>query len=121
MYFENEPISDDSLFLRAISYFIVSVNGDDNQSVPTKFALEQNYPNPFNPSTKIKYSIPTSSKVKLIVYDILGRKVAELVNQVQNAGYYEVNFNASNLSSGVYFYRISYSNQFLTKKMLLLK
>ena len=103
------------------SGIIVSVNGDDNQSVPTKFALEQNYPNPFNPSTKIKYSIPTSSKVKLIVYDILGRKVAELVNQVQNAGYYEVNFNASNLSSGVYFYRISYSNQFLTKKMLLLK
>jgi len=100
---------------------VVSVDAEENQSIPNKFALEQNYPNPFNPSTKIRYSIPTSSKVKLVVYDILGRKVTELVNKVQDAGYYEFNFNAADLSTGVYIYRLSYSDHFLTKKMLLLK
>jgi len=68
--------------------------------------LEQNYPNPFNPSTIIRYQLSANSSVKLEVFDMIGRRVASLVNAEQAAGRYEVNFNASNLSSGVYFYRL---------------
>ena len=93
---------------------------------PTEFVLEQNYPNPFNPVTKIKYSIPanveTSYMTSLRVFDILGNEVAELVNEQKQAGTYEVKFNAGDLSSGVYFYRLQTSNGVaLTKKLLLLK
>ena len=96
-------------------------------NTPLKFALEQNYPNPFNPSTKIKYSVPSNVKsgtadVKLIVYDILGREIKTLVNEKQQAGNYEVNFNASGLASGMYIYRIEVGNKFSsTKKMILLR
>ncbi len=74
--------------------------------LPLEYALEQNYPNPFNPSTSIKYSIPEDGFVKLAVYNMLGEEVAAIVNTTQKAGRYEVNFNASNLASGVYVYRI---------------
>ena len=84
---------------------------ENNSELPIEFSLSQNYPNPFNPSTTIKYSIPKDvrgekQEVRLVVHDILGRKVATLVNQKQKAGNYEVKFDASNLSSGVYFYKI---------------
>ena len=90
------------------------------------FYLDQNYPNPFNPSTKIKYSIPivgTSDRVsvQLKVYDVLGNQIATLVNEERSAGVYEVEFDASNLSSGVYFYTLSAGNYFDTKKMILLR
>ncbi len=88
---------------------------------PDKFELNQNYPNPFNPTTKIKYSIPKTSNVELKVFDILGRKVAELVNEEKPAGNYTVDFNASKLSSGIYFYRITSGNFTQVKKMILLK
>jgi hypothetical protein len=98
---------------------------------PSAFALENNYPNPFNPSTKINYNLPSDSKVTLEVYNIAGEKVAQLVNQDQSAGYYSVDFNSSslnkNISSGVYFYKITAvekstgSNFSSIKKMLLLK
>ena len=88
---------------------------------PLKFALEQNYPNPFNPTTKIKFTIPQNGIVKLAVYDILGRKVADLLNRKMKAGKYTVNFNAANLASGVYFYRLQAGNHISTKKMMLLK
>jgi len=88
---------------------------------PAKFDLEQNYPNPFNPSTTIKYSIIKTGKVKLAVYDILGREVLVLADEVKESGFYEVNFDASYLSSGVYFYRLVTENYVSTKKMLLLK
>ena len=95
---------------------------EDNASyIPQEFVLHQNYPNPFNPSTKISYSIPYRAKVRLDVYDILGRKVAELVNEEKSAGKYEVRFDAGNLSSGVYIYQLSYSDKLLSKKMLLIK
>ncbi|MEJ2617986.1 MAG: pectinesterase family protein, partial [Ignavibacteriaceae bacterium] len=101
---------------------VTSVKDDENiNQVPLNFQLFQNYPNPFNPSTTIKYGIPQSSHVKIILYDILGREVATIVNEVKNAGYYTVKFNASSLASGVYFYRIEAGNFVQVKKMMLLK
>jgi hypothetical protein len=90
-------------------------------TLPTKFALMQNYPNPFNPTTSIAYELPITAKVVLKVYDVLGREVATLVNQVQAAGRYVQPFNASGLSSGIYFYRLQAGNFVETKKMMLVK
>ena len=95
-------------------------------AIPTAYGLENNFPNPFNPQTKIQYSLPENAKVRLAVYDMLGRQVAELVNEEQNAGYYEKTFTGSNLSSGMYIYRITAQaqgkNAFTkVKKMLLVK
>jgi hypothetical protein len=93
--------------------------------VPSTYAISQNYPNPFNPSTKIDYDLPYDGKVSITLYDLTGREVSKLVNEVKTAGYYTVQFNASNLSSGMYFYRISAEgtgNSFVTtKKMVLVK
>jgi len=86
-----------------------------------KFSLANNYPNPFNPSTKIQYSLPTNEFVSLKVYDIIGREVATLVNQQQSAGVYDVSFNASNLTSGIYFYKIDAGSFVDVKKMMLIK
>jgi len=102
------------------------VDVKDENNIPTEYKLFQNYPNPFNPSTTIKYSIPTNvksemSNVKLVVYDILGREVVTLVNKVQKQGNYEVNFNASNITSGIYFYRLQSGNFSESKKMILIK
>jgi len=90
-------------------------------AMPSDYALEQNYPNPFNPSTLINYSIPQNSFVTLKVYDVIGNEVAVLVNQTQSAGKYEVRFDASNLSNGVYMYSIKTDNFTSTKKMILMK
>ncbi len=94
-----------------------------NLTAPEKFELAQNYPNPFNPTTIITYQLPLSSDVKLEIFDVLGRKVATLVNAKQDAGSYVANFNASayNLTSGVYFYRLQAGNFTETKKMMLVK
>jgi len=88
---------------------------------PDKFVLEQNFPNPFNPNTVIKYSITQTGMVTLTVYNILGKKVTTLVNETKEAGRYEVNFNASNLASGLYFYNIKSGNFSAVKKMVLMK
>ncbi len=88
---------------------------------PSTFSLEQNYPNPFNPSTTIRYSIPTSGFVTLKAFDVLGNEVATLVNEQKFAGSYEINFNASQLTSGVYFYTINAGSFVETKKMILMK
>ena len=88
---------------------------------PTNFVLSQNYPNPFNPTTTIKYQIPEGSNVKVVIYDALGKQVAVLVNEFQSAGTYTTNFNASNLASGIYFYRMEAGNFVKVNKMLLLK
>jgi hypothetical protein len=89
--------------------------------LPLQYALEQNYPNPFNPSTKISYSIPEDGFVKLAVYNLLGEEVATIVNSFQKADRYEVNFNASSLSSGVYVYKIESANYTSSKKLVLMK
>jgi Secretion system C-terminal sorting domain len=90
-------------------------------SIPTSFSLSQNYPNPFNPSTKINFSLPSPNNVKIILYDITGKKVAEILNQQLSAGSHTVNFNAANLASGTYIYRIQAGNFAEAKKMVLLK
>ena len=102
-------------------------NENDNKKVLSndiesgKLEIFENYPNPFNPATIINYSLPVDEKVIIKVYDILGREVAELVNEFKTAGNYSVNFEASSLSSGVYFYSISAGNFHQTKKMVLTK
>jgi hypothetical protein len=98
---------------------ITSVEKPD--AMPTKFSLEQNYPNPFNPSTKITYGVARQTNVKLEVFDILGRKVATLVNEAKTAGSYSVEFDASKIVSGVYVYRLSTPELTISKKMLLVK
>lgn len=90
-------------------------------NIPEQFYLSQNYPNPFNPSTTIEYGLNEAGPVSLIVYDIIGRKIQTLVDQNQFEGNYKVNFNASSLASGVYFYRLIAPNKILTKKMTLIK
>lgn len=89
--------------------------------MPEDFVLSQNYPNPFNPTTTIQYQLPTGSNVKVVVYDALGKEVAVLVNQYQNAGTYTANFKASNLASGIYFCRMEAGSFVKVNKMLLLK
>ncbi|MCB0748091.1 MAG: T9SS type A sorting domain-containing protein, partial [Ignavibacteriae bacterium] len=101
-----------------------------NNSLPDEFKLEQNYPNPFNPTTTIRYTVPTNSfipsgvegyDVRMTIYDVLGREIKTLVNEVKTPGNYEITFDATNLPSGVYYYRLK-SNDFVqTKKMLFLK
>lgn len=93
----------------------------EKELLPTEYTLYQNYPNPFNPTTTIKYDLPNTSDVSLIIYDILGRKVKELVNTKQQAGRYEIQFNASNLASGVYIYQLIADKYFSSRKMILLK
>ena len=89
--------------------------------VPADFTLHQNYPNPFNPGTKIKFVIPNSSFVNLKVYNVLGKETATLVNEERPAGNYEVEFEASSLPSGVYFYQLRAGSFIQTKKMILLR
>ena len=118
-----------------ILYRLKTINNDGSfqysaevevASLPITFSLQQNYPNPFNPQTKIQYSLPENAFVQLKVYDITGREVSILANENQAAGYYEKTFNSMNLSSGVYFYRVTAQTQgkntlIQMKKMVLLK
>lgn len=99
---------------------IVSVD-DDLSSLPEDYNLFQNYPNPFNPSTTIRYSLTKPDLVRIKIYDILGREVKTLVNEIKQVGTYEVQFNAAGLASGIYFYRIESGSFIQTKKMILLK
>ncbi|MEO8513522.1 MAG: choice-of-anchor J domain-containing protein [Ignavibacteria bacterium] len=92
-----------------------------NNQVPSAYSLKQNYPNPFNPTTNINFSIPVSGMVKLSVFDMSGKEVATIVNGDVAAGNYAVNYNASQLSSGVYFYKLTSANFTDTKKMMLVK
>jgi hypothetical protein len=92
-----------------------------NYSGPKEFKLEQNYPNPFNPTTTIQYQLSQNVKVTLKVYDILGSEVATLINEEQEAGYKEVKFNAVNIASGMYVYRLTSGNYVSTKKMMVVK
>ncbi|PJC59479.1 MAG: hypothetical protein CO025_06015, partial [Ignavibacteria bacterium CG_4_9_14_0_2_um_filter_37_13] len=91
------------------------------ESIPVNYALFQNYPNPFNPSTTIRFQLPVSNHVTLKVFDNLGKEVATLVNEKKSAGNYEVNFNSSKISSGVYFYRLTAGSFSILKKMILLR
>ena len=115
------------------SVWMREIGGDDptainnnNSGIPKKFALYQNYPNPFNASSNIKFDIPSNvkrqmSNVKIIIYDILGRRVETLVNEELKPGTYEISWDANNYPSGVYIYMLSAGDFSDTKKMILLK
>ncbi len=94
---------------------------DDEIGIPTKFALLQNYPNPFNPITTIQYELPQRSNVQIIICNLVGRKMATLLSEIQDAGYKSVQWDATNVSSGVYFYQIRAGGFVQTRKMILLK
>ena len=93
----------------------------NNEHLPTKYGLAQNFPNPFNPSTTITYTIPSESNVQLSIYNLQGELIKTLVNQAQGAGLYSVKFDASNIASGTYFYKLSAGDFVQTKKMTLTK
>jgi hypothetical protein len=112
----------DSLFvLYNLGGGTVGIQDQKKEEIPTSFSLSQNYPNPFNPTTTIKFSIPQSGLVNLAVYNILGEQVKTLINEERPAGNHSIQFNASNLSSGIYFYRLQAGSFVQTKKMLMIK
>ena len=104
-----------------INYSDSSENNEDDDVIPLEFSLLQNYPNPFNPTTKITWQSPVAAHQSLKVYDVLGNEVATLVDEFKAAGSYEVNFEAFNLASGIYIYRLTSDNFSATKKMMLLR
>jgi photosystem II stability/assembly factor-like uncharacterized protein len=104
-----------------IYHFTGTTNVEENNNIPIEFSLSQNYPNPFNPSTRIQYSINNREFVSLKVYDVLGNEIATLVNEEKQAGSYETEFNALQLSSGMYFYKLTSGSFTETKKMILMK
>lgn len=107
-------------FTLSISNTGTSVGGEPDET-PAQFALSQNYPNPFNPTTVINYQLPVNSRVKLQVFDMLGREVATLVDEQKSAGSYNVSWNAANLASGIYIYRLQAGANVFTRKMTLIK
>jgi hypothetical protein len=114
--------------MHEIMFDVVKSSGESFQKIitikpmpPADYELFNNYPNPFNPSTIIKYSIPSEGIVNLWVFNILGEKVMTLVNENLKAGTYEINFNASGLASGIYFYTLQAENYMNSKKMILMK
>jgi hypothetical protein len=108
------PWSDSSLTL-------TDVKALKGREIPTEYSISQNYPNPFNPTTKIEFALPQSALTRIVMYDVLGREIQTLVNKELEAGYYEINIDAENFPSGVYFYRIQSGNFVQTKKMILMK
>jgi len=125
LWFKLIPPYDYTLFIRASIKTATGVTEIDTR-VPERFEVMQNYPNPFNPSTSIKYSLPKAENVKITIYDMTGKQVAELVNQQQEPGTYEVTWNSrdnsgNTVASGIYLYTIEAGKNFQTNKMLLLK
>jgi hypothetical protein len=119
----NDAAQADSLIARSIRWLTAGIvlNNPVEGTVVKDYKLEQNYPNPFNPSTIISYSIPEESQVSLVIYDVMGREVANLVKAKQSAGNYEVEFDASSIASGTYFYKLTAGDFTSVKKMSLLK
>jgi hypothetical protein len=99
----------------------IGVNVEDESEIPTAYNLGQNYPNPFNPSTKIDYSIASTGDVNISVYSLTGELVTTLVKEFKPAGRYTVKFDAFNLTSGVYIYKITAANYRMAKKMIVMK
>ena len=120
-YFTNTTVDGYAVYLDDVFVGnpLVSIHSDP--TVPSKFALMQNYPNPFNPVTNVKFDLPKATNVQMIIYNSMGQEVKSLVNEFKQAGSYSVDFNASNLSSGIYFYKLITSDFVETKKMTLVK
>jgi hypothetical protein len=120
----NGTVTADGIYIdniKLIGYNVTPTSIINNVQVPSEYSLSQNYPNPFNPETVIRYSLNENRFTTLKIFNVLGKEMATLVNENQNAGSYSINFNASNLSSGMYFYRIESGTFVATKKMLLIK
>jgi len=118
---QNPVSTDNVLRYNTVSFPYTPVSVENENVTVNSFSLDQNYPNPFNPSTTIKYSVAERSNVSIKIYDVLGKEVANLVNTVKEVGSHEVNFNASNLASGMYIYSIKAGNFTSSKKMMLMK
>ena len=110
-----------SAFSSIWSFIVGTLTSINDPQLPKEYNLSQNYPNPFNPTTVISYSLPKNRFVTLTIYDALGRKVETLVNEQQGVGNHSINFDASRLPSGAYFYRLQAGTYTQTKKLLLLK
>jgi hypothetical protein len=123
--FKNTTEAGDALFLNAVKYMIGDTLSDNVNSrlhnTPTGFELSQNYPNPFNPTTSITFNINKSDIIRLDVFNINGRRVAEVINEFKAPGLYHVEFDATNLNSGLYFYKLSTSTESLCRKMTVMK
>lgn len=118
--FGNESISLAVVNIPDLS--VIPISNEVTDGLPKEFGLSQNYPNPFNPSTTIRYALPKAADVSIEVFNILGKRVGSLVNQRKSAGNYTTQFQASNLSSGVYFYTLRINGKVLkSQKMLLIK
>lgn len=127
-YFAVEAVSSRLAWISGNGEILHTINGGGiagvqpvSAEIPTKFGLEQNYPNPFNPATKIHFRIPSSGSTTLRVYDVLGREVASLIDGFLPSGYFQADFDASRLASGVYLYRLVWEGKSVTRKMLVLK
>jgi len=107
--------------LRVVNKTTVGVDDEEISGIPSDYILEQNYPNPFNPTTQIRFGIPQSGFVKLDIYNLLGQKITTLINEEMSSGYHSVDFNAEDISSGVYVYTLSVNDFVTSKKMVLLK
>jgi len=120
-------VSFDGIMVNLDSVFVGNLSGPPvgtpqvTQNVPARFDLKQNYPNPFNPATTIEYDLPKNEFVNLVIYNALGQEVAVLINENVNAGSHSVNFDASNLPSGIYVYKITAGEFTMTRKMSLVK
>jgi hypothetical protein len=117
LHYSSDHLPVYSLFTFAPQVSINPISSD----LPIVYKLHQNFPNPFNPTTKIRFDLPKNAEVKILVYDIGGRIVTQLINEHLRAGSYELPFDADNLTSGIYFYRISAGEFTETKKMMLIK
>ncbi len=115
----NDPASVSEITIIAEATINVSVG--DSPSIPKAYALKQNYPNPFNPGTKILYAIKDAGFVTLKVYDVFGREVKQLISKYHTPGDYNIYFDASGLTSGIYYYTLNVNNFAQTKKMVLMK
>jgi len=121
----NELIADAQAIINLIQSTLSKSSDEQTltsgDTTPQSYSLDQNFPNPFNPTTQIKYGVPEASNVKIEIFSVTGEVVATLVNEIKSEGYHTVSFNASNLSSGMYLYRISAGSFIETKKMILLR
>ena len=121
----NSEETQDLVVEKILEWFSTPVVGVEekqtSKAIPNEYGIDQNYPNPFNPSTVINYHLPISGNVKIVIHDALGKEVTVLVSENKNAGHHSVEFNAANLTSGIYFYSISSGSYFQVKKMMFIK
>ena len=114
-------VGESGTILRTTSGGVSFISEEVINETPTQYYLSNNYPNPFNPNTKIRYSVPFSSKVVIKVFDVLGNEIETLVNEEKSVGTYELTWYADGLTSGVYFYQLQINDYVVTKKMVLIK